>query len=289
MDLLEYMVLTRVSSIAGGNQAAYLLAFLSRHETCRILLDIQNSTVVRHIHVLLNSIKCSITTLENPIKQEGKPRPTMSTGLIFVTAPEADYKLINLMLLQIRDWEYGAHDRFKIVTTKNAYDLESDSAETSPPLSSSSLDNAWAGAALEDVEGFCLDLARDVENLKRNLDASLYVVVDSAGAQAHSCILGRRAHSYDEEEDVVSSLDRFDKMRVPWEKLYVPWCNLDIANMDFEDFTLEADDGGEGEDGWFTFKAVMEGDDPTKSDDLSDESRGKRDREVQRFRDAGHI
>lgn len=205
----------------------------------------------------------------------------MSTGLLFVTAPEADYKLINLLLLHLRDWEYGSGDRFKLVTTKNAYDLESDNAETSPPLSSSSLDNAWAGAALEDVEGFCMDLARDEENLKRNLDAGLYVVVDSTGAQAHSCILGHRA--CDAEAEEVIELDRFDKMRIPWEKLYSPWCNLDIANMNFEEFTQECDEGGQGQDGWFTFKDVMEG------DDLSEENRGKMETEIQRFRNAGHI
>jgi hypothetical protein len=198
----------------------------------------------------------------------------MSTGLLFVTAPEADYKLINLMLLHLRDWEYGSGDRFTLVTTKNAYDLESETVETSPPLSSSSPDNAWAGAALEEVEAFCMDLARDKENLKKHSDGTLYVVVDSTGAQAYSCILGHRA--YDTE-------DRFDKMRIPWDKLYSPWCNLDIANMNFEEFTQEGDDGGAGEDGWFTFQNVM-GDDY-----LSDENRGKRDREIQRFRDAGHI
>jgi hypothetical protein len=205
----------------------------------------------------------------------------MSTGLLFVTAPEADYKLINLMLLHLRDWEYGSGDRFTLVTSKNAHDLESNTVETSPPLSSSSLDNAWAGAALEDVEGFCMDLARDEENLKRNLDASLYVVVDSTGAQAHSCILGLRA--CDAEAEEVIQLDCFDKMRIQWEKLYSPWCNLDIANMDFEDFTQEGEDGGGREDGWFTFKDVMEG------DDLSEENRGKRDREIQCLRDAGYV
>jgi hypothetical protein len=194
----------------------------------------------------------------------------MSTGLLFVTAPEADYKLINLMLLHLRDWQYGSGDGFKLVTTKNAYDLESDTTSTSPPLSSSSLDNAWAGAALEDVEGFCMDL-----------DETMYVVVDSTGAQAHSCILGHRAIDAEAEEFI--QLDRFDKMRVPWEKLYSPWCNLEIANMDFEEFTQEGGGGGEGEDGWFTFQDVTEG------DDLCEESRAERDREIQRFRDAGHI
>jgi hypothetical protein len=214
----------------------------------------------------------------------------MSTGLLFVTAPEADHKLINSLLLHIRDWEFGSGDRFKLVTTKNAYDLEdgpektSSAAtqnpdETSPPLSSSP-DNGWAGAALEDVEAFCMDLMRD-EELGTSYHAGQFVVVDSTDVQAHTCILGHRA--IDEEAADFAYLDRYNKMRVPWDKLYSPWCNLDIANMNFEEFTQEEDDGRPGVDGWFTFRDIMEG------DDLSADNRRKRDREIQRFRDAGHI
>jgi hypothetical protein len=215
----------------------------------------------------------------------------MSTGLLFVTAPEADYKLINLVLLQLRDWDYGSGDRFKLVTTKNAYDLEAPphaagqdtrhTGETSPPLSSD-LDNAWAGAALEDVEAFCVDLARDEEASNINCNAYLYVVVDSTSLQAESCILGHRAHG-PEAEDFVW-LDRFDKVRVPWGKLYSPWCNLEIGNMGFEEWTQEFDNGGEGVDGWYTFKDI-------EGDGLSDEDENNPglDREIQRFRDAGHI
>jgi hypothetical protein len=220
----------------------------------------------------------------------------MSTGLLFVTAPEADYKLINLMLLHIRDWEYESGDRFKLVTTKNAYDLESAPAATttpsaaadvtSPPLSSS-LDNAWAGAALEDVDAFCMDLMRDEENNNNNnythYNTSLYVVLDSTGAQARSAILGQRASDYEAQD--FAWLDRFDKMRVPWEDLYSPWCNLDIANMGFEEFTREFDDGGQaGEAGcWFTYRKILGG------VELSEDNRRRRDEEVRRFRDAGHI
>lgn len=215
----------------------------------------------------------------------------MSTGLLFVTAPEADYKAINEILLHLRDWEYGGGaDRFRLVTTKNAYDLDGPATplrprtqaadETSPRLSSD-LDNTWAGAALEDVEAFCLDLARDTSEQSNRYNSSLYVVVDSTDLQARSCILGERA--VDEEAEEFTWLDSFNKMRIPWDKLYLTWCNLDIANMNFEEFTQEEEDGGEGVDGWFTFKDISDG------DDLSEDNRRKRDREIQRFRDKGHI
>lgn len=212
----------------------------------------------------------------------------MSTGLLFVTAPEADHKLINLLLLRLRDWEYGnGADRFHLMTTKNAYDLDppamplrsgtQDQGETSPPLPSS-LDNAWAGAALEDVEAFCIDLERNDDDAKRTYNKSLFVVVDSTDVRAQTCILGERA--IDHEAPTFTRLDGFNKMRVPWDQLYLTWCNLDIVNMGFEDFTYE-EDGEGGENGWFSFKE--------HDDDLSDGNRRKRDREIQRFRDAGHI
>lgn len=52
----------------------------------------------------------------------------MSMGLVFVTAPDADYKLINSLLMHIRDWEYEdvnptTYGNFKLVTFKDPCDL----------------------------------------------------------------------------------------------------------------------------------------------------------------------
>jgi hypothetical protein len=195
----------------------------------------------------------------------------MSTNLLFITVPEADHKLIDLVLTQLRHWNLESSDRFQIVTTRNAHDLRSapgaagkDDTDTTGEANNN---NAWAGAALEDVEAFCLELARDQENNdneneNENMDygTSMYVAVDSTGAQADSCILVHRAH--DPEAEGFAWLDRFDKMRIPWDKLSTPWNNLSIANMDFEEFTREFDDGRdrEGEDGWFTFMDLEGGD-----------------------------
>jgi hypothetical protein len=221
----------------------------------------------------------------------------MSLGLVFVTAPKSDYKLISLLFMHLRDWEFAglrsSSDNFRLVTSKNAYDLDvparplrsgtQETGETSPPLSSS-LDNAWAGAALEDVEAFCLDLARnDDSGGTGRYNYSLYVVVDSTDLQAHTCILGERA--VDREAAEFTRLDRFNKMRVPWDLVYATFCNLDIANMSFEEFTREFHDGGggDGKNSWYTYKDVSGG------VNLSEEDRRRRDREVERFKDAGHI
>lgn len=197
----------------------------------------------------------------------------MATGLLFVTAPEADYKQINRILLRLRDWE-GAPDildTFKLVTTKNAYDLEPPAHSnawlpaTSPPVDEASLDNTWVGASIEDVEAFCLDLCRAPP---RSVETRQFLLVDSEALRAEECVLGLRRGN-DPEEETFAYLDEFDKMRVPQTQVYWPWANFMVGNMQWWEYTQEErvwglDDmgrlNGGGEDGWFNYRQI--GDNP---------------------------
>lgn len=58
---------------------------------------------------------------------------------------------------------------------------------------------------------------------------------------------------YDEDEEKTER--KFNKVRVPWEKAYIMWCNLDIPNMNFEYF-VEDEDGDEVE--WWTYSDISE-------------------------------
>ena len=108
------------------------------------------------------------------------------TGLLFVTAPEADHKAINRILLYLRDWEYEAGDCFKFVTSKNFRDLELPPGSekgvidaTSPPVDNTLItNNEWKNASLAYVEEYCIDL--DKKNLGA-VNTHLYAVVDSNG------------------------------------------------------------------------------------------------------------
>lgn len=206
------------------------------------------------------------------------------SGLLFIIAPEADYKIINRILLYLRDWEYGALDSFKLVITKNAYDLDSfdkGSAieSTSPPVPAD-FENAWAGASLEDIEDFCLDLAREHTNSGKG---RLYVVVDSQGVDDHTSIVGERMIEY--ENEPISYPERFKKMRLPWDETYLTWCNLNIANMNFEEFTEERDADYEETlmRQWWTYRSVSDG------PDLSEKNRQERDDELERLRVKGMV
>lgn len=206
------------------------------------------------------------------------------SGLLFIIAPEADYKLINRILLYLRDWEYGALDSFKLVNTKNAYDLDSfdkgSGIESTTPPVPADFENAWAGASLEDIEDFCLDLGRGDTNSGKG---HLYVIVDSQGVDDHTCLLGERMIEY--ENEPISYPERFKKMRLPWDETYLTWCNLNIANMNFEEFTEERDADYEETltRQWWTYRSVSDG------PDLSEKNRQERDYELERLRVKGMV
>lgn len=206
----------------------------------------------------------------------------MSTGLLFITAPEADSKLINLLLLQLRDWKYNSGDRFMLVTTRTASDLNQPSAAsplkpTSPPLPTT-FQNAWKSAPLSEIESFCLTL-----NSSGPFNPFLYLLVDSEGARTGTCVLAQRATSSEPED--FRYLDRFEKMRVGWEKAYTVWANFDVGNMGFGELVRELEGGerGFGGEGWFGFRDDLEG--------MGFEGEGveRRQREIERFRGSGDV
>ena len=214
----------------------------------------------------------------------------MSTGLLFVTAPEADHKAINLLLHNLTDWEYSKGDIwFHLVTTKNAYDLElppgTNALDATPASLDNTLDNAWAGSSLKDIEDFCLDVVHN--DPKIDIGASLFIVVDSLGFQARNAILVEQAIG-DEEEEFVA-LESFVKMRVPWSEVFSAWCNLNVSNSDFDEMGERREEGGEwegeeggGEQGWYDYHAG-------ECFDLDEESAKRKDKAFQRLKNDGRV
>ena len=217
----------------------------------------------------------------------------MSTGFLFVTAPSADYKAVNALLHELQNWEYNdGESEFRLITTKNAYDFEPPAGthvlDGTLPKLDSTFTNAWAGSSLKDVEEFCLDI---VHNSSPSDDSPwLFVVVDSAGFEARTGIVVERATA-DADEDF-KLLDSFVKMRVPWDEVQITWCNLSIANSDFDEMgerretKANGDGGGEADvedegDGWYDYH--------TLGADLSDENANRKKKAFQRLKDDGLI
>lgn len=216
----------------------------------------------------------------------------MSNGLLFVTAPEADHKVINRLLLHLKDWEYDSGDRFRLVTSKSTENLvksspgtqrddaatgaiEPAATATSAPVEPG-LVNEWAGASLADIENFCIALDKSGE-VANTLNSHLFVVLDTDGLQDETCVLAERVINW--ETDPIEYPEEFNKARTPWYETYLAWCNLDISNIGWDEMMDEEVVGKEGR--WWVHH------DEDSGEYLSDEKRKLRDAGIEKMRGEG--
>jgi hypothetical protein len=80
-------------------------------------------------------------------------------------------------------------------------------------------------------------------------------VIDSEGLKNKSCILAALTDRYMYYKKSSALARRYDKAYVPWDGVYMIWCNLEIANVNFEDFLEEEKSD---EQGWLTYQGVDE-------------------------------
>ena len=66
---------------------------------------------------------------------------------------------------------------------------------------------------------------------------------------------------------------------MPWDEAYTIWANLNIANMDFQDFVVE--DIVEGDSGWYQYRSI--------GSVLTKENIKRKDAELARFERDGLI
>lgn len=177
-----------------------------------------------------------------------------STKLVVITAEEADLKVINRLILNLRDWEYGDDDTWDHCTILRTLDDVKDEAQEidKPPIQELP-SIGFRGKSVQEVES--LMVARNKEGVDA---ASLFLILDSEGVEQGTIIVAERAVDTSDEtmdEDEILYLDRYNKVRVPWIEAHSMWCNLDIANMDFESYCDEDEESTS--DGWFTYQSVM--------------------------------
>ena len=151
------------------------------------------------------------------------------------------------------DWEgYGnePHNWFKLITTRTISD---DTSSTEPPILD--LDNEWAGKSFEEVETFALANSDPDEHHELNFGNA--VVVDEKGLQDGTCIIMARVMIWHEDSDEMEWPNKMNKVRLPWEDVGSMYVNLDISNMDWEDFVQDEEENMEG--GWWRHKPVPPG------------------------------
>ena len=98
------------------------------------------------------------------LPQTSAEHTTMADFRIFVTAASADFKVINEMLVYLRDWEDGSGDTFYLQTNNTIEEsLKTSEEPVAIPVAvpgnftAESFDtNAWAGASMAEVETFAI-------------------------------------------------------------------------------------------------------------------------------------
>lgn len=179
----------------------------------------------------------------------------MATGFLFITAPEASYTDINLVLHHLRDWDFNEGElNFGLITSNSRLELESPEdfrcLNLSPPFLLTNPYNPWAGASLEDVEAFCLETQRPGPG--QYLDPSNIVVVDSAGLRDATAIFAHQDSDQDGKR-----LQSYQKMRVPWDEVCSTWCNLGLGEVGLDEIAIAPEESDEsttgGESGWWEY------------------------------------
>lgn len=219
----------------------------------------------------------------------------MSTGLLVVTAPNADFKVVNRLLLYLRDWGFGepdTWDQFHLVASKTDpefdkfKDVERNRLSATKPgdLTAENFNNEWAGASVQEIERYVLEA--DSTGIDGN-EISLFLILDEQGVRDHTCIIAEAYDEWDDEADPPKKIPKedreakydFNKYRAPWDETQIVYVNLNIANQGFEDFADE--DEGADEEGWWTFQG--------HGSLLDEEQVQHRERELKKFEEEGKI
>ncbi|OQO11809.1 hypothetical protein B0A48_03536 [Cryoendolithus antarcticus] len=199
-------------------------------------------------------------------------------GLLLITA-RTDLKRLNRALTILRDWEFGEGEYVqKVVTTRNAYELETpDKAleATKVPLSDD-FDNAWINTSVADVEAYMRDAHRSLTETIHSANTSVFLVLDEEGLAKDEIVLCNREWSLDLDDYE----DEYKKTRVPLEQAHAMYANLEVSNMDFDAFVEDGD--GEGEDGWWTYR-------PIDGVEIAEDVIAEREAELERLREQGLV
>ncbi|KAK6396848.1 hypothetical protein LTR95_019515 [Oleoguttula sp. CCFEE 5521] len=201
----------------------------------------------------------------------------MAGLVVITTAPHL--KSLNRALTLLRDWEYNEGEpNFRVVITRNAYELGSPDKPLAPtelPLPTP-FDNAWKAAPLDDVEAYMRDVHRCLPESRFRVRTTLFLVIDDEGLEADEVVLCTRDYNLEMHDYG----EKFRRVRVPIEEAHTMYVNLDVANMDFEDFVDREEEADE--DGWWVYAGVG-------GPDLFEEGLKARESEMDRLRGLGLV
>ncbi|KAF7296245.1 hypothetical protein HMN09_01093600 [Mycena chlorophos] len=194
----------------------------------------------------------------------------MANWVVFLTASNVDAKALTRAFLAMHDFEFNEYPPswgFVLTTSKTL--PASKPPPTTLPITTLQA-SEYENLSLSEINAF----VRSHEQALSAADLSheQWVVLDQAGLEGGTCVVFDHwlrdedddddddDDDEDEDEGAGGGNDRFRACRVPWKQAHSMLSNLDIANMDFEDFVDE--DAGAEADG--TWKFTMDEEESTK-------------------------
>jgi hypothetical protein len=133
----------------------------------------------------------------------------MADFRIFVTAASADFKVINEMLVYLRDWEDGSGDTFHLQTNNTIEEsLKTSEEPVAIPVAvpgnftAEYFDtNAWAGASMAEVETFATQELEHIASPQAHV--SFFLVLDEQGVDDHTvlCVAKDEPEDSDDEDE----------------------------------------------------------------------------------------
>ncbi|KAJ7808740.1 hypothetical protein B0H14DRAFT_3881301 [Mycena olivaceomarginata] len=192
---------------------------------------------------------------------------------VFVTAKLSPrvLKALNRALLLIQDFEYAEYPTSSQWVLLTSAQLPS-AAPGPTLLPVARVDfgvgngggNAFASKSLAEISAF-VDANSDA---LRKIDVSWahWVVIDQKGLETSTCLVCKCGSGFDEDEEEEEgegrSTSEFRACRMPYEMALSMVVNLDIANMNFEDFVDEK--AGVQEDGVWKWRSFGPSDSGTE-------------------------
>lgn len=162
---------------------------------------------------------------------------------LIITA-EIDVKILNKLILTLRDWEFGEDDTWDDCTIlQTVEDLRTGKMDIERPPVQKMPKIDFCGDSLEAIEDLLLSQGEK--------DCHLFLILDQQGVEEETIMVAERAIDIREEVQSLIYLDLYNKVRVPWAEAHVMWCNLEIGNMGFHEY-VEEDEVVEG--GMYTYQ-----------------------------------
>ncbi|KAJ7784250.1 hypothetical protein B0H16DRAFT_1402060 [Mycena metata] len=204
---------------------------------------------------------------------------------VFVTTKPSG-KALNRAFLLIQDFEFGKYpkdSRWTLITSKKA--PSEPPPATVLPIPDISNKNAFASSSMAEINTFI----RENEDFiaKMGVSAGDWLIIDQKGLESSTCLVCEQIYNPGEDgeggEGEAGMTSEFRACRLPYEWAWSMICNLDIANMGFEEFVDE--DAGEQEDGswkWMSFNPSTE----DNEEETAEEA--KRGAALKELRDGGY-